>query len=405
MRTVKGNTVFLGLCSLVTAFAVLASSARADVVTEKGASILIFPKVIANADRDTIIQISNTANNMVHARCFYVDSQLPEGCAVPDPRVGCIPSWSETDFSIWLTKQQPTHWLVSRGRPVDPTDNFQLNTTLGFANQLEYVYKMTSPYDGAGIDPGAIPPVSDGFTGELKCIQVMADGTPIGANSLKGEATLETLSGDSAGDVSKYNAIGVQGTEAAAATCGDPTQDCVLQLNNPRGTTDGEYNACPQTLILNHFADGVRDPVIGAGSRVTTELTLVPCSENFETQTPSHVVVQFLVYNEFESRFSTSTTVDCWLTTRLTDIDSPTNPDLSVFSASVLGSTVAQTRMNPADPTDGTFNGAVVGVAEVLRETTEPCSAVSATTIHTEGDRFTGTDGGAFDQIILPRLF
>ena len=403
MRTVKRSTVFLGLCSLAAASAVLVSSARADVVTEKGASILVFPKVIANGEQDTIIQISNITNNMVHARCFYVDSQLPPGCEIEDARVGCIPSWSETDFSIWLTKQQPTHWLVSRGRPVDPTDNFQLNMTWGPGNQFDTW--VTTPFDGAGIDPGAVPPVPEGFTGELKCIQVMADGTPIGANSLKGEATLEKISGNDAGDVSKYNAIGIQGTEAAAATCGDPTQDCVLQLNNPRGTTDGEYNACPQTLILNHFADGVQDPVIGDGSRVTTELTLVPCSENFETQTPSHVVVQFLVYNEFESRFSTSTTVDCWLNTRLTDIDSPNNPDLSVFSAAVLGSTVAQTRMNPADPTDGTFNGAVVGVAEADRETLEACGAASASTLHTEGDRFTGTDGGAFDQIILPRLF
>ena len=401
MRTVKRSTVFLGLCSLAAASAVLVSSARADVVTEKGASILVFPKVIANGEQDTIIQITNITNNMVHARCFYVDSQLPPGCEIEDARVGCIPSWSETDFSIWLTKQQPTHWLVSRGRPVDPTDNFQLNMTWGTDNQFD-TWVMT-PFDGAGIDPGAVPPVPEGFTGELKCIQVMADGTPIGANSLKGEATIEDLTGQNTGDVSKYNAIGIQGTEAAAATCGDPTQDCILQLNNPRGTTDGEYNACPETLILNHFADVGTDPV--TGDDVRTQLTLVPCSENFETQTPSHVVVQFLVYNEFESRFSTSTTVTCWKNTFLTDIDSPNNPDQSVFSATVLGSTVAQTRMNPADPTDGTFNGAVIGVSETVRFGSGPLATRTAHNIHTEGDRFTGTDGGAFDQIILPRLF
>jgi len=388
MRTVKWNAFLSGLCGFAVALGVLAASAHADVVTEKGASILVFPKVVYADGQDTIIQIANIANNMVHARCFYVNSQLPPGCEIEDPRVGCTPSWDETDFSIWLTKQQPTHWLVSAGRPVDPSDNFQ------------YISTPTKPYNGAGIDPGSIPPVPSGFTGELKCIQVMADGTPIGANSLKGEATIED--NNPAADVSKYNAIGIQGTEAAAATCGDPTQDCVLQLNNPRGTTDGEYNACPQTLVLNHFADVGTDPVTGDDLRV--QLTLVPCSENFETQTPSHVVVQFLVYNEFESRFSTSTTVTCWKNTYLTDIDSPNNPDLSVFSAATLGSTVAQTRMNPADPTDGTFNGAVIGVAETIR-TGSGYPARTAHAIHTEGDRFTGTDGGAFDTIILPRLF
>ena len=51
------------------------------------------------------------------------------------------------------------------------------------------------PANGAGLDPGAIPPVPAGFTGELKCVQVMADGTPIGANSLIGEATLDSTDG------------------------------------------------------------------------------------------------------------------------------------------------------------------------------------------------------------------
>ncbi|MBI1814446.1 MAG: hypothetical protein HYR72_05675, partial [Deltaproteobacteria bacterium] len=58
-------------------------------------------------------------------------------------------------------------------------------------------------------------------------------------------------------------------------------------------------------------------------------------------------------------------------------------------------------RITPADPTDGTFNGAVVGVAETTRDD----EARAAVNIHTEGDRFTGTDGGAFDQIVLPEQF
>src|SRR6266849_4769859 len=67
------------------AMGVVAAGARADVTTEKGASILIFPKVRADATYDTIIQITNT-DNMVHlARCFYVNAAN---------------NWQETDFTI-----------------------------------------------------------------------------------------------------------------------------------------------------------------------------------------------------------------------------------------------------------------------------------------------------------------
>ena len=48
----------------------------ADVTTEKGASILVFPKVQANSTFDTVIQIANTGNSMLHAHCFYVDASL-----------------------------------------------------------------------------------------------------------------------------------------------------------------------------------------------------------------------------------------------------------------------------------------------------------------------------------------
>lgn len=386
----KRNVLLVGLCSL--AIMVAAGHVRADVVTDKAASILVFPKVIAADGLDTIIQITNVSNNLVHARCFYVDSRLPPGCAVADPRVGCVPSWSETDFGIWLTRRQPTHWLVSRGRPVDPTDN---SRTIDFWTMQPEVF---SPPDGAGLDPGAIPPVPDGFTGELKCVQVMADGTPIGANSLIGEATIDSLDGSS--DLSKYNAIGIQGSELVGATGN------ILLLNRPSdGSRDGEYNACPAALLLNHFADGAPDPPT---LRITsTSITLVPCSEDFERQAPSSVTVQFEIFNEFEERFSTSTTVTCWANIELYEIDSPNDPRSSVFSYQQLGSFVAHTRITPASDLDG----AVIGIAETGRTeaVTVGEEAVlegrAAVNIHTRGDRFLGTDGAAFDQIILPEQF
>ena len=98
----------------------LASGAAADVTTEQSASILVFPKVIADGTRDTIIQITNTSNSMVHAHCFYVNAAPVLRDEPPGP--GNPPQWQEIDFDIRLTKQQPTHWVVSLGRLVDLSD-------------------------------------------------------------------------------------------------------------------------------------------------------------------------------------------------------------------------------------------------------------------------------------------
>src|SRR3990172_8657075 len=113
MRKVKWDAFLSGLCGVVVALGVVAAGARADVTTESGASILVFPKVQANGTFDTVIQITNTGNSMLHAHCFYVDASLRSAlsgfpCTIPSAT--CLPIWQETDFLIWLTKQQPTHW-------------------------------------------------------------------------------------------------------------------------------------------------------------------------------------------------------------------------------------------------------------------------------------------------------
>src|SRR5262249_18749940 len=97
------------------------SGATAGGTTGRSASILVFPKVIADSSRDTIIQITNTSNSMVHAHCFYVNGGLtfPDGPdGIPNsgdefPSAGNPVLWTELDFDIWLTKQQPTYWVVS----------------------------------------------------------------------------------------------------------------------------------------------------------------------------------------------------------------------------------------------------------------------------------------------------
>ena len=421
MRTEKRNAFLSGLCGFAVALGLITTTAQGAVTTERGASILAFPKVLADGNSDTIIQITNISNNMVHMRCFYVNGA---------PDFLGNPLWQVTDFNIWLTKQQPTHWQVSQGRFVNPTDTCIVNG------------KIVPSVDcaDAGIDPGGIPPTAEGFIGELKCVEVDVAENPIGGNHLKGEATINT-----GGDVSKYNAVGIQGTDLAGETGNE------LLLNQPLGGDEtapvGQYNACPNVLLLNHFTDGVTDPFIlaeGLGghcegihassqgmldhpcvfdkdcpegseciggsqildplsgelslrSAILTDLTLMPCTQDFENSVPAEVTVQFDIFNEFEEHLSASTTVVCWQNFFLFEVDSPNDPENSVFSAAVLGTEVAHTRITP-NPEDG----AVIGVAGVTRADAVGNLARVALNIHMEGDRFTGSGGTVIDKVTLP---
>jgi len=325
MRTGKWNAILSGLCGVAVVLGV-AGSALADVTVEKGSSILVFPKVRAGNGFDTVIQLNNTGNSMVHAKCYYVNALGPDD--VVDGN-----TWVEIDFDIWLTKQQPTHWLVSEGRNFEPECGFGDNCS-GFA-------------------PGLVPPMPN-FEGELKCIEVTESGEPITGNHLEGVATIKVTTNNaslrqSESDFGAYNAIGFRGNPDAV-----PSNPLLL---------DGEtYDACPERLILNHFSTGSEDPT-NVGARNETELTLVPCSQDFELQVPGSVTVQFLIFNEFEERFSASTTVDCYLNEEITQIDSLTDPTRSVFSFQVLGTIFANAIITPVVQLDGT-SGGVIGVAE-----------------------------------------
>ncbi|MFN8642211.1 MAG: hypothetical protein U0802_11325 [Candidatus Binatia bacterium] len=364
MSKALGMRCVWGLCGVLGSVLALASVARAEVSTDVSGSVLVFPKVIydgsilpdsGNDGRDTVIQISNTSNNLVHAHCFYVNGA---------PDAFGNPLWQVTDFTIWLTRQQPTHWVASEGRQVNPSDNFP------------------GGQDGSGLDPGAVPPVPPGFQGELKCVQIDASGTPFGGNNLKGEAVIQSADGD----VSKYNAIAILANPDLA---GDFPPNELLLNNTP--ANDGEYNACPDVLLLDHFVDGTPNPVItdlnpaacvGGDCPIRTYLTVIPCTQDFENAQSTFVTMQFAIINELEQVFSASTSVLCWRSTRLADIDAPTGRCTesgeacvtdaqcieadegfcnknSVFSVGVLGTGSAYTRISPVDP----FGG-VLAVAE-----------------------------------------
>jgi hypothetical protein len=116
-----------------------------------------------------------------------------------------------------------------------------------------------------------------------------------------------------------------------------------LQLG---GASGAQYDGCPGKLILNHLFDGAQDPLDTTDGSlfptISTDLTLVPCGNDFLRQTPGRVTAQFLVFNEFEQRFSTSRTVDCFFESPISNIDTPNNSH-SIFSFNVAGTLAGQT--------------------------------------------------------------
>lgn len=335
MRTVKWNPFLSGVFVLLGTALLATGAAQADVSSTSPAAILVFPKleVDSTANVDSVVQITNTSSQPAHVRCFYVnanghcsadparicnteyptdfgDSGLrSNNCAAEGSGV-CIPGWIEIDFRFTLTPNQPVAWNVSDGLPA-----FKL------AN-------LPGP-NGHFNDQSGVPPVSeDPFRGELKCILVGADEQPIDRNWLKGEATI--LDTDTS-DIAIYNAIGIQAIEGAN------NRDDTLILGE-------EYNACPNIIEILHFFDDANEPA--HGDNVRTELTFVPCSQDFNLQIPKRITVQFLVFNEFEQRFSTSRPIDCLTTVPLSDlVPRPGDEDdfASIFNVAVQGTLTGKT--------------------------------------------------------------
>jgi hypothetical protein len=361
MRTVKWNPFLSGVYALLGGVLLWSGMARADVTSTNPAAILVFPKLVVDSTDplrqvDTIIQITNTADTPVNARCFYVNAN---GHCSNDPTVVCDPEstdpsqcgttgicrpgWVETDFAFRLTTKQPVVWTVSTGLPTLPLDSPSCQIT-----------------SMSNVNCGSVPPApEDPMIGELKCVEVDDSEAPVDRNDLKGEATIESVhvyenegfevQMDSRG----YNAIGIKAVE------GGNNGDDVLSLDNQ------EYNACPNMLVLDHYFDDARDP--SDGDRVRTDLTFVTCSEDFLTQVPVSSTVQFLVYNEFEQRFSTSRKVTCVTEVPLSNIDTrPTPKDdyASIFNVEVQGTLTGQTVMRAVAGSETNIGHGILAVAE-----------------------------------------
>lgn len=358
----------------------------AQVGSDRPAAVVIFPKLVVSEALgiDTLIRLTNTSTEEQNVHCFYVNvtprCSRPGYSCYPDPDVcelaggTCLEQWQETDFQLQLTGRQPTSWLVSQGQDVCRpqfdsgvcSDNPAIDCLRNADCGGRCVYPPCLPLtEGTRTGPrgqtndGKVPvSPEEPFLGELKCIAVDPSGLPIGKNDLKGEALIARVgAGGPPVEVTGYNAIGIPAIEGAG------NRDATLVLGGP----GAEYEGCPNVLILDHIFDGAVDPlaynrcesgvctisktgcteqVDCPSVRVATDLALLPCTQDFRTQNPdlSKTVAQFLVFNEFEQRFSTSRTVKCFREDRISNLDTPQN-ERSIFSAGVAGTLTGQSRI------------------------------------------------------------
>jgi hypothetical protein len=378
MLTIKrvGLTGTVAALALVCAIA-SAPAAKATTTSDDAAAILVWPKIVADdvgvcvssnpaenglscddvactsplgaycKVKDTLIQMANlNPAQQAAAHCFYINANshctndgsvctTSADCTFGAGYVGvCRAGWSELDFDVRLTLNQPLAWRA-----------------------LEGLSGPDLPMKGnAGT---RVPPVPETpFIGELKCIQVdPTSGERLPAvcsagkcpNDLIGEATIEEVGiGVGSVDPKSYNAVGIQNVGS-----NDGNNVMSLDFNPANG---GEYEPCPGVLVLNHMFDGAVDPISNVYA-AHTELTLASCSEDLLRQICTPVTAQFLVYNEFEQRFSTSIQVPCLLDSPITRIDT-SQPARSIFAAGVSGTVAGQTRIQGV-------NGGLLGVAVV----------------------------------------
>ncbi|MBI3783940.1 MAG: hypothetical protein HY270_11115 [Deltaproteobacteria bacterium] len=169
---------------------------------------------------------------------------------------------NEIGFFLTLTPYQPMAWVASEGVSDEG------NAT-------------------------AAPPFFG--TGELKCAVMPAQPTTDFYNTIQGRATVYHDDGETV----SYSAVGflrLRDGEYAGA----------LQLNN------GDYTQCPDKLHFDVLTDQPATP--------SSELILLPCTEDLLLQIPTMLNVQLLITNEFEQTFSTSYSIKCFSRRAFSDI-------------------------------------------------------------------------------------
>ena len=337
--------------------ALLASSAGAQASAERAASIIIFPHVVADGSRDTVIQLNNIGNSLVRAKCFYVSRELTPTLQRSAPANPI--EIQVTAFEIVLTVQQPTHWVASRGRLVDPQDPACQVTPACEPENIEC--------DGAGLDPGVVPALgASSFQGALLCVETGFDGHPVSGNHFTGIATITQAANGSA---NQYSAIGLPGNDnndGDDRLClgGEVSAEC------PFG---GEYDPCPDTWFLHHFPQGAEDSLLGAGSSVETSLTFIGCSMDLQAQT-SQVVPLSIIAAASTGNVVASASIEGLEQRSLTDLSQG-------FGVAALGSAAVVTRFS------STAAGGILVAAEHIYRAQDPARGVhlASSNLHHEG--------------------
>jgi len=379
--------------AIATGMVLGASQAMADIASDKSAAIVVYPKVAVDREEgvDTVIRLANSNETTpILAHCFYVNanshcsggsndrSVCDSGADCPGGGF-CVPGWLETDFRIKLTQGQPIQWLASEGLADSdlplPRGVCTGNPFVGCGSAADCAFFNAGSCSASNAGT-RIPPVpEDPFKGELKCIAIDNNGVPIPRNDLKGEGILTTSTVDNL-DVASYNALGIQATGAVTGAANE------LVIGGP----DPEYNGCPNYLIMNHFFEDVANPVPGTDTTIETTLVLVPCSTDYLRQIPGAATIQYLVFNEFEQRFSTSGPFICYEETRLCNLDT-SDCSRSIFNANVMGTVAGQTRLwavrNPALPG---VPSAVLGIG-IERHVGGEYTRSAAFNLHQQGAR------------------
>jgi hypothetical protein len=168
---------------------------------------------------------------------------------------------NEIGFFLALTPYQPVAWLASEG-----VSN-ELNST------------AAPPFFGVG---------------ELKCAVVPPQPNVDLYNALQGRATVY----DSDGKTVSYSSV-------AFRRFSDGEFTGLLQLNG------SEYAQCPDKLHFDVLTDTPTS---------TSELILLPCTQDLLLQSFEELTVQFLIINEFEQTFSTSYGIRCFSRKTLSEV-------------------------------------------------------------------------------------
>jgi len=373
------------------------TAAGAEIASDRPAALVIYPSVKVGrvgSGQDTSIRLVNANPTApILLACFYLDTDshclggaqdgaICTGAAQICTGGTCKAGWSERDFRIQLTAGQPIEWTASVGlaSPPIPAGVCDQNPARKCGTDAD-----CSPY-GAGACTQSnvgtrIPPVAEQpFTGELRCWAIDVNGVPIARNDLTGVAVIETATTTGL-DVASYDAIGVPATGHFDSK---PNQ---LAL----GGSSPEYGGCPGYLSLDHFFDGAADPVPGTTDTIVTNVVLVTCTDNMLTQKSGQAIVQYLVYNEFEQRFSTSNSVKGLKDVQLCKIDT-SECTQSIWNVAVSGTLTGQTMILPL--TVGTQHSGLVGIA--VEKHSGKTTRTAAFNLHFRGDR------GVADTITFP---